>query len=287
MSESIVLVLQGGLGNQLFQYAAGVLTSSYLGGTLWLLPAENNRHSSVDYRPLFRSGKGIGIDSEPSTPPEILVWVGAAFQSWNPHSFGSPLPPSILLKGYFQHLPSLSPVLPRICAELHATLQPLRATLQQEFAIQSATTAFVHIRRGDYLEKHTEHWVQDKEYYISALSLLHEKRAPKRWILLSDDPDWCEAQDWLTKAPMTFEMIRGADELQSLVLMSLCEAGAVLANSTFSWWGAILGAAAVGAPVVYPRRWYKDECPTLFPAEWIAAGPEPPKTSAPNHSRDK
>jgi hypothetical protein len=148
----------------------------------------------------------------------------------------------------------------------------LRNSLQRQFAIESSATAFVHIRRGDYLEKHTEHWVQDKDYYIPAISLLHERGAPKRWILCSDDPDWCEGQEWLKKAPMTFELIRGVDELQSLALMSLCHAGAVLANSTFSWWGAILGCASVRAPVIYPRRWYKQEFPDLFPAEWIAVG---------------
>ena len=64
------------------------------------------------------------------------------------------------------------------------------------------------------------------------------------------------------------EVVGPSDELLTLAAMSLCEGGAVIANSTFSWWGAMLGAEKAGAPVFYPGRWYKDVQPALFPASW-------------------
>ena len=56
----------------------------------------------------------------------------------------------------------------------------------------------------------------------------------------------------------------------TLALMSLCKAGAICANSTFSWWGAFLGAHGVRAPVFVPERWIGgDKLPVaLFPDEW-------------------
>jgi hypothetical protein len=66
MSESIIIVLQGGLGNQLFQYAAGLTLASRLGGELWLTPTQENKHSGKDYRgTLYRRGKAIGPDGKP------------------------------------------------------------------------------------------------------------------------------------------------------------------------------------------------------------------------------
>jgi hypothetical protein len=68
-----------------------------------------------------------------------------------------------------------------------------------------------------------------------------------------------------------FEIIDEADELAGLMLMSLCEGGAVISNSTYSWWGAMLGCNYVGAPVVYPKKWIGEENPVLFPEAWVSS----------------
>ena len=66
-----------------------------------------------------------------------------------------------------------------------------------------------------------------------------------------------------------FELLDEKDELAGLMLMSLCEGGAVISNSTFSWWGAMLGCGATGVPVAYPAKWIGKENPDLFPPSWI------------------
>jgi hypothetical protein len=58
------------------------------------------------------------------------------------------------------------------------------------------------------------------------------------------------------------------DELDGLALMSLCHGGAIIANSTFSWWGAMLGAYPAKATVVYPSKWLQGNKPDLFPPQW-------------------
>jgi hypothetical protein len=59
------------------------------------------------------------------------------------------------------------------------------------------------------------------------------------------------------------------NECKSLALMTLCHGGFICANSTFSWWGAFLGAHAQRQPVIAPKDWFKDEVVQLFPKEWI------------------
>jgi len=51
--------------------------------------------------------------------------------------------------------------------------------------------------------------------------------------------------------------------------MSLCEKGAICANSTFSYWGAMLGAHSSGNTVIVPKDWCKDPPICLFPDEWL------------------
>ena len=105
-------------------------------------------------------------------------------------------------------------------------------------------------------------------YFLPAIQAIKRRvSGPRRWLVVSDDIEWCKQQPWLTKHP--FEIVDEKDELAGLMLMSLCEGGAVISNSTFSWWGAMLGCGATGVPVAYPAKWIGKENPDLFPPSWI------------------
>ena len=169
-----------------------------------------------------------------------------------------------ILQGYFQYLPAIHRVLPTLCRETTEFLSPQRDSLRKKYGVQNLTSVgYMHIRRGDYLTAPQGlHWVQPIHYYMDAWSRCREV---SRWFILSDDVAWCKEQPFFRQ----FEIVDEPDELSGLALMSLCHGAAILANSTYSWWGAMLGASQAGAPVVYPSRWYEDRQPTLFPAAWI------------------
>jgi len=155
------------------------------------------------------------------------------------------------------------PILERLRADLLDILAVHRDSLRRQYnLIDLHTVGFIHVRRGDYLTAPPGiHWIQDESYYRPAMEHVHVRR----WLVLSDDPSWCKDQAMFHDC----EIIHEPDELVGLALMSLCHGGAILGNSTYSWWGAMLGAEPSGAPIVYPSKWCENKIVTLFPERWI------------------
>lgn len=238
----IYLNLMGGLGNQLFQYAAG-LTFLDNTSTLYIYKAHSNSHSKADYRYLFK--RGVPLDSK---TPSYTLQLGA-FAPWDPSQYPRP----IRLNGYFQNLPSLTS-LPLVIQDLRESLG--LGPVPTCPSVPRGKT-FIHVRRGDYIKYSHLYGGVGEDYYKKAMALW---QAGTEFIVLSDDPDWCRTQAWLAGC----EIIDEPDELKALAIMGSCE-GAIIANSTFSWWGAMISAKKV----VYPSKWFSNVKPDLFPESWI------------------
>ncbi len=111
-------------------------------------------------------------------------------------------------------------------------------------------SAFVHVRRGDYLENG---WYKTLDYYVKGMSYMSNIN---KWVVFSDDIDWCKQQ----KEFEGCKFVEGYNEIDSLWMMSKCDKGGVCANSTFSWWGSWL-INNPGKTVVMPELWFKDKTP--------------------------
>ena len=180
---------------------------------------------------------------------------------WTPKMFEST--GTINIKGYFQYLPAIECVLPSLLADITSFLTPYRESLRKKYSLMDPThTGFIHVRRGDYLAQPTHHWIQTEEYYTKGLNQLS---TVSRWLILSDDIEWCREQPFFSHC----ECLDETDELAGLALMSLCHGGAIIANSTYSWWGAMLGPEQAKAPIVYPSKWLNDAEPSLFRETWL------------------
>lgn len=250
--------LAGGLGNQLFQYGAALLLQKAVEQKVFLTAVEENKHSGRDYRRELY-GRVPCVDRVPQAKQHVIY----AYAEWDPDCFAE-CPYSLLIKGCYQHLRSFQPVLPTILRDLGAFLGPYKDAMRQKYSLGDLSSlGFLHVRRGDYLtiENGTVHPVQPMEYYTEAAKHVNVTR----WLLLSNDVEWCRGEPSLSG----YEIIDEPDELYGLALMSLCHGGAIIANSTYSWWGAMLGAEAAGATVVYPSRWTAHQDPQLFPSHWI------------------
>jgi len=105
----------------------------------------------------------------------------------------------------------------------------------------------LHIRRGDFIWNNKNHPPLGLDYYESALKLFNSDREV---IIFSDDTEWCKEQELF--ADDRFAVAEGGDQFYDLCLMSLCD-DFIIANSTFSWWGAWLGNRG---KVVAPKQWF-------------------------------
>ena len=108
----------------------------------------------------------------------------------------------------------------------------------------------LHIRRGDYLYN-PNHPVQPIEYYAKALEQLPEDIPV---IVFSDDSEWCSRHEFFEND--RFMISEDNEDHYDLCLMSMCDYH-IIANSSFSWWGAWLGKSK---KVIAPKDWFGADC---------------------------
>jgi hypothetical protein len=262
--------LMGGLGNQMFIIAAAHIISKVQDCPLYLTKNHNttNPHNvfNLDYKKtIFQSfGKHLDI-----TENDFLNWAfdqsyiafqQNGFHPWDPQTCK---PGTVIIRSCFQYYPPFAPYEEEIRNLFLEGLQPFQSNIENPLE-----TAFLHIRRGDYLALSHVHFIQPIEYYEKGVEELRTWNPLITKInVFSDDIEWVKQQPFFQN-PL-FDFIEEANELKSLAFMSECKGGAVCANSTFSWWGAFLGCYEKRNPVIVPKRWICDPIYDLFPKEWI------------------
>ena len=121
----------------------------------------------------------------------------------------------------------------------------------------------IHVRRGDYLDSPNHHPAQSIEYYKNAISQFDEN---SKFYIFSDDTEWCK-QNLIIK---NSKIIESNNPYVDMYLMSLCE-GHIIANSSFSWWGAWL--AKNSKKVIAPAIWFgseiKKDTSDIYCKNWI------------------
>lgn len=274
--KCLYIGLAGGLGNKLFMYASGLVAQKITGTSLCITGDLKSPHSSNNYTHLF-DGKHTtnGMDSA----KEIMT--GKLYDKWSKSdiTYDSSDPSNIKLPpDYYQNYEVVSTIIDD-SNKLTAIDVVKNMLLKNEFnkpkydsirQMNLKGSAFMHVRRGDF--KTNLLWLLESPYYSQALRLL--KNIEKIYIC-SDEIEWCKENDSLwkqaTSTPIVY--LEGKDELETLYYMILCEAGAIIPNSTFSAWGAMMGADKnPNSVIVYPSPWNPTDGgkPNAFsfPARW-------------------
>jgi hypothetical protein len=255
MAENAVYCeLFSGLGNQMFMYSAGYIISYIHKARYFVKKCKGNEHNHKEHN----YAKLLFLDaSECSTIPLELNQFNqepSPFFPWDPSKAQTPC----RIEGYFQYFPSIEPVIPYLVERFSLAL-----TVHER-----NQSAFLHIRRGDYVEKSNIHYLQSPEYYVTAyIDLIHKLGTiPSSFLIFSDDIEWCKKQSWIQQIP-NVRFYENDDEIETLAEMARCGGGAIIANSTFSWWGAILSKSQ---HVYYPSKWASfANFIDLFPKHWI------------------
>jgi hypothetical protein len=297
-----IVKVAGGLGNQMFQYAFARALEVRSGEDVYLdtstyeyMPAHNgfelDRLFAVQYR-LAREEDIRRLGTRPRSFFSKLRrkyftkrthYIDRSFR-YDPYVFA--LGGDRYLEGYWQSEKYFAPIADRLRQEFHFISDPgpqnwqiLGETIQQLDAKTSRQRALVsvHVRRGDSLRQ-PETQVCTEAYYRNALGLAKQQFIRPHFLVFSDDLSWCRTHLDLEKGDATFvDWNRGADSWRDMWLMSRCS-GHIIANSSFSWWGAWLDPHP-DKLVIAPARWsfseqrvfayYRYDFRDIVPESWV------------------
>jgi hypothetical protein len=114
--------------------------------------------------------------------------------------------------------------------------------------VLSQDTCSLHVRRGNYVDRQNFHPLQTISYYEKSVSIIGED---KLYVIFSDDINWCKENLNFIKNKI---FVTDNLDYQDMYLMSMCKNN-IIANSSFSWWGAWLN-KNTNKKVVYPYIWF-------------------------------
>lgn len=267
----IITKLQGGLGNQLFQWAAGKSLSIDL-----------NLPYYLDNQFYFSNGPEIKrpLDITKLSNIQDLNFVGLINDrrfyhfrdSFNYLNFSNNInsllardnKPNIFLDGYWQSEKYFIKNKEIVLKELKASNNIIEKLLSKYSNFKYDDAVSLHIRRTDYLTSGGFHPTMSPEYYHNALEESKSEKMVK--LVFSDDIQWC--RDNLKLDKVIF--IDGNSNIEDMYLMSLCKNN-IIANSSFSWWGAYLN-GDVDKKVIAPKIWFGNHSnintSDIIPTSW-------------------
>lgn len=287
--EPITAEIVGGLGNQLFIYACARAVALRLHAPLRFdvslltqpAPGETPRSLALDW--LIEADQILPVTSR--TPATRLIAklkrslaLPESAHAFRERGFGydsriRQVKPGTRLFGYFQSWRYFEDISAQLRADLLAKAPRSSWGLaEQELLADLGEFTAVHIRRGDYAKPANadHHGLLDAQYYERAIrrALAHNSGSPL--VVFSDEPD--EARRLLAGIAAHMHFISpSADShaMESIVLMSQA-AAVVMANSSFSWWGAWL-ADPDQTPAFAPTPWFKEPLPDadIYYPSWI------------------
>jgi hypothetical protein len=275
--RTVTVGLRGRLGNQLFQYAVGRCVAETQDRTLIvddlaLQRVPPDRPKRTYYLGAFDPDVRLTSCNQ---PPNLALWVrvmqfGRGFHGeiLEPSPF-----PHIYLEGFWQDERYFKAIEPTIRRRLTPTGQEWREEAHARSILSSRCPIAVHVRRQDYLEAGGAHiGFVGESYYSHAIRTMLDRVESPHFFVFSDDVDWCE-ETFEFEHPHSFVRHDGVTQDHTITdfrLMSLCR-HFVVANSSFSWWAAWLGAAS-DKIVIAPKRWFRDredDSRDITPLSWM------------------
>lgn len=298
----VIVRFIGGLGNQLFQYAAArqlalrhrtelKLDVSFYDyhptdytyrpyalehfniQAAFASPAEIARLRGIPYTYIEKFVQRVGrrLHLGLTITPRPSVFAEPHFRSYNPAIWSTPR--DVYLDGYWQSEKYFADIRDILRQEFTPKEAPSRENQEMVDQIEKRESVSLHIRRGDYVSEERVsriHGVCSLDYYYRCITIISQHVAAPHFFVFSDDMRWVKENLRLDHPVTHVEHNAQVKDYEDLRLMSLCKHN-ILANSSFSWWGAWLNMNP-GKVVVAPRKWFSDpslDTRDLLPEDWI------------------
>ncbi len=299
-----IVKVAGGLGNQMFQYAFARALEVRSGEDVYLdtstyeyMPAHNGFELNKVFAVQYNEAQEADVErlgTRPRTAAEKIRrkyftkrshYIDRYFR-YDPKIFE--LQGDRYLEGWWQSEKYFAPLADSLRQEFEFVSDPgpqNRQILEETKNARSFGTSghhnlvSVHVRRGDSLRLASTR-VCTGTYYANAFALVRGRLERPRFLVFSDDVPWCRHNLGLDGEKVLYvDWNKGADSWRDMWLMSRCS-GHIIANSSFSWWGAWLDPKP-DKLVIAPEQWsldkpsrlgyYRYDFRDIVPEAWLKA----------------
>lgn len=282
----VIVEIMGGLGNQMFQYAFKMAYDAAHSQSALINVNTFNTYKSQPYLLDY-----FNIDKCYATPQQVancqkkyrkLRWkfpfrfYHKTFVTTVTETIENIYDPQLINKtgdvyytGYFQTEKYFKHIRDDI---LHAFSLRIPLNTENKRMLKkiksTKTSVSVHIRRGDYTKLQHIYGATDIKYYKKAMQYISENVSNPHFFIFSNDIKWCKKHFSSNKNITFVDINDGNTGYFDLELMRNCKHN-IIANSTFSWWGAWLNENP-DKIVIAPGKWFADNRPTdIIPENWI------------------
>jgi hypothetical protein len=291
-----IIKLQGGIGNQVLQYSFGrmleILYKKSVAYDLSFFETETKYTKRPYLLDMFKTKLRVATKSEIehvrypygviSHALEFMYKVlNKLFFKKYYIGYDKELLPrlarkeAMYLEGFWQSYVYYTPILGVLREEI-VLVKECDKVKELRLAMGASESVAVHIRRGDYA---TAGLTIEKSYYVHAVDYMNQHLTNPRYYIFSDDVEWvkssmgdlfgdCMYISDVLKHPCDDSSLRDCEEFALMIQAKY----AIIANSTFSWWAALL-ATNSSKIVVRPKDWknvYLENDANLCPKEWVS-----------------
>ncbi len=282
----IITELNGGLGNQLFQYAAGLSLALKHQTTLKVSIQFKNNDTSRNLGLSHFNTNIIEANQEEINQLYSSSTLNRSLQALLPPPFKhyfrekhfayqsgfNKLGPNVYLKGYWQSELYFSSIADQVKATFTLKPEYYSSVLSLIEEIKTSESVSIHIRKGDYLQHpYADYYTSlESAYYINAIAALQGQHPLLKLFVFTDDPNWVKENLHLASPYRLISGIETSSMYEDFQAMLSCKYH-IIANSSFSWWTAWLSARE-GKKVIAPKQWFKNgptDTQDLVPKSWL------------------
>lgn len=285
-----IVKFNGGLGNQMFQWAFGRSLEKQTGVKTYFdmsfFEKKYARPFELDIFTLntpkiedFWTKLKLGIIWKLRKKLNNKSLLGLNFYSEAHFEFDEnlfKLKPNTYIEGFFQNEKCFSDVEKELRADFQFKNQPDETNQKLIDKIDSTNSISLHIRRGDYVQKkryQNLYATCSLDYYKRGVEYIAQKTQNPTLFIFSDDINWVKENLNLPYESVYVSHNTGVKSYEDLRLMSNCKHN-VIANSSFSWWGAWLNNNP-DKIIIAPEKWFNDNSINqndVIPKNWVKLG---------------
>lgn len=240
-----IITLQGGLGNQMFQYAFSCAMRRKAPWRIWLYDYRYcSAHQGFELTRIFTVNRFVFSLTNRLIRSRLRAWMSPCFTEIEdelPYEQWMDYPQNwTRYTGYWQtekYFKNIEPLIRKAFRFREDLLNLLTRQMASQCANGGAYVS-LHIRRGDYLTINNGAAVLPLTYYRKAIEMMNTKLSNPTYMFFSDDMQWVKDNIHVSNA-IYVDWNTGKDSWQDMYLMAQCNHN-IIANSSFSWWGAWL-----------------------------------------------